>query len=408
MKLLSTGDDVNERAINLGIIGMGRAFTLMLPTFVADPRIKLCAATDPRPEARAHFASEFGNAYETAEQLCADPALDAVYIASPHQLHAHHVRLAARAGKHVLVEKPMAISIDECDAMIEAARAGGVHLIVGHSHSFNRPILRLRELIQSGGFGDVRMIATLNYTDFLYRPRRPEELSTEEGGGVVFSQGAHQIDIVRLIGGGMVRTVSAATGSWDPARPTEGAYSALLTFADGTFATATYSGYGHFDSDEFTGGVDEMGRQKDPSRYGAARAALRSATSPEIEATLKAARNYGGPDYKPATPPADLQHQHFGLLVVSCDKADLRPLPSGVMIYADTEQRFEPLPPPVVPRSEVIDELYEAVVNGKPPLHSGEWARATLEVCLAILRSAREGRPITLQHQVSAGSHGAS
>jgi phthalate 4,5-cis-dihydrodiol dehydrogenase len=402
-----TADPTEKHIINLGVIGMGRAFTLMLPTFTADPRIKLCAATDPRPEACALFASEFGTAYETAEQLCADPMIDAVYVASPHQMHAEHVRLASKAGKHVLVEKPMAISVDECDAMIQAARAGGIHLVVGHSHSFNRPILRLRELIQSGDFGAVRMITAVNYTDFLYRPRRLEELVSEQGGGVVFSQAAHQVDIVRLIGGGMVRSITAATGSWDPARPTEGAYSAVLTFVDGTFATATYSGYGHFDSDEFMGGIDELGQQKDPGRYGAARAALRSAVSPDTEAALKAARNYGGPNYK-LTLPAGLQHQHFGLLVVSCEKADLRPLPSGVMIYADDERRLEPLAPPVVPRSEVIDELYDAAVNGKRPLHSGEWARATLEVCLAILRSAREGQPIALQHQVPAEPHGAN
>src|SRR3954471_22619223 len=160
---------MQKRTINLGVIGMGRAFTLMLPTFTADPRVKLCAATDPRPEARALFASQFGRAYETAEQLCGDPAIEATYVASPHQMHAQHVRLAAKAGKHVLVEKPMAISLSECDAMIEAARAGGIHLIVGHSHSFDRPILRLREIIQDGDFGAVRMITALNYTDFLYR-----------------------------------------------------------------------------------------------------------------------------------------------------------------------------------------------------------------------------------------------
>ena len=74
------------------------------------------------------------------------------------------------------------------------------------------------------------------------------------------------------------------------------------------------------------------------------------------------------------------------------------------MIYADETQRLDPLAPPPIPRSEVIDELYEAVVNGKPPLHSGEWARATLEVCLAILRSAQEGRPVALRHQVAAAT----
>jgi phthalate 4,5-cis-dihydrodiol dehydrogenase len=66
------------------------------------------------------------------------------------------------------------------------------------------------------------------------------------------------------------------------------------------------------------------------------------------------------------------------------------------MLYGDHEHRMEPLPPPKVPRVEVVDELYEAVVGGKPPLHSGEWAKATMEVCFAMLRSAREGREVAL------------
>ncbi len=394
-----TVDSTQKRVLKLGVIGLGRAFTLMLPTFTTDRRVKLCAAADPRPEARALFASEFGAAYETPEQLCADPQVEAIYISSPHQMHAQHVLAAANAGKHVLVEKPMAITLEQCDSMIAAARTAGTYLIVGHSHSFNRPILHLRELIQSGSFGNVRMINAVNYTDFLYRPRRIEELVTGQGGGVVFSQGAHQIDIVRLIGGGRVKSVTAATGSWDPARPTEGAYSALLTLANGAFASATYSGYGHFDTDELMGGIDEMGQQKDPGRYGSARRALRSAANSEEEAALKNARNYGGSAYKAAAPMPGLQHQHFGFVVASCEKADLRPLPSGVMIYADETQRLDPLAPPQIPRSEVIDELYEAVVNGKPPLHNGEWARATLEVCLALLRSAKEGQPVILEQQ---------
>ena len=86
----------------------------------------------------------------------------------------------------------------------------------------------------------------------------------------------------------------AATGAWDPARPTEGAYSALLTFEDGAFASLAYSGYAHFDSDEFTGWIGEMGRPKDRGRYGAARKALHAAERAGEEAALKAARNYGG------------------------------------------------------------------------------------------------------------------
>ena len=111
------------------------------------------------------------------------------------------------------------------------------------------------------------------------------------------------------------------------------------------------------------------------------------------ELALKAARNYGGPQFKQIDPVA---HQHFGFFVVSCEKADLRPLPTGVMIYGDSEQRLEALPPPKVPRAEVIDELYGAVVEGRAPIHSGESAMATLQVCLAMLESSRQGKEILL------------
>ncbi len=378
------------KPLRIGVAGLGRAFSLMVPAFTLDPRVRVVAGADPRPEARSKFEADFqAPALGSVAALAELPDVDVVYVATPHQFHAEHARIAAQQRKHVLVEKPMALSLDDCRSMIEAAREAGVHLIVGHSHSFDAPVLRARELIASGRFGRVRMVTALNYTDFLYRPRRPEELDSARGGGVVFNQAAHQVDIVRLLAGGRVTGVRGMVGSWDPARPTEGAYSCQLTFESGSFATLVYSGYAHFDSDEFAGWIGEMGARKDPAAYGGARRTLAG-----DELSLKAARNYGGPAFRP--PAAQDAHQHFGELIVSCERADLRPLPTGVMIYADGEQRLDPLPPPRVPRAEVIDELYEAAVNGRPPLHGGKWAMATLEVCLAMLRSAREGREVAL------------
>lgn len=384
--------------IRLGVAGLGRAFTLMLPTFARDPRVALVAACDPRPAARAQFALDFdANVYGSIEELAADPAVDAIYVASPHGFHAEHTRIAARHGKHVLVEKPMALSLDECDQMIAACSEAGVHLVVGHCHSFDSPYLAARALIDSGTFGKVRMIQALNYTDFLFRPRRPEELMTSEGGGVVFSQAAHQVDVARLLAGSPVVRVRAQLGAWDPSRPTEGAYSAMLWFADGAFATLTYSGYAHFDSDEWTGWVGEMGNAKDANDYGAARRRLASLASNEAEARLKAAGTYGGPEYQPpAAGAATALHQHFGPIIVSCERADLRPLPSGVMIYGDARRELHPLPAPAVPRFEVIDELVAAVTGAAAPLHDGRWARATLAVCLALLESGRTGRDVEL------------
>jgi phthalate 4,5-cis-dihydrodiol dehydrogenase len=390
----------DERTVGLGVCGLGRGFTLMLPTFARDARFRLVAAANPSAPARERFTADFGGpAYGSMKELCADRSVEAIYIASPHQLHGEHVALAARAGKHVLVEKPLAITLDEGKAMVAAMEAAGVHMVVGPSHSFDAPYLKAREIVAGGTVGGLRMIHAVNYTDFLYRFRRPEELDTARGGGVVFSQGAHQIDIVRLLAGGLVETVRAQTGIWDKARPTESAYVALMTFAGGAFASLTYSGHGHFDSDEFAGWHGELGRRKDPAAYGAARRALAAAGAAEADA--KRARNYGQPGAAlgPDSPPPDA-HEHFGVVIASCDGADLRPVPEGVMVYGDAERRLEPVPLPAIPRQAVMDELYGAVVHGQAPLHSGAWGLATLEVCLGILESARTGREVAMTLQV--------
>ena len=380
---------------------------LMLPTLLQHPLVRLVAASDPREEARRQVVRDFSTpdqaaqAYECVEGLCADANVEALYIASPHQFHVAHVRLAARHGKHILVEKPMALTLADCETMIAAAREGGVHLMVGHSHSFDLPYLHAAALIRSGRFGQPRMITATNYTDFLYRPRRPEELDTAQGGGVVFSQGAHQVDVVRLLAGGMARTVRAVTGRFDPARPTEGAYQAFLTFDDGASAMLSYSGYGRYDSDEQMGWIGELGQRRGPESYGAARRALAAIASPEAEAALKNGRAYGLATASAAAAP--VAHNHFGPVLVCCDGADLRPLADGVMIYEDERRWLAPLPAPQVPRAEVIDELHAAVRRNIAPLHSGAWGMATLEVCLAILESARTGREVALRHQVAPG-----
>ena len=389
------------RPLGVGVIGLGRAFTLMVPTFAADPRVRLVAGFDPRAEATTQFAAEFNaKIHPSAEALVADPAVDVVYVASPAELHGAHVVAAAAAGKHVLVEKPMAQSLAECRSMIDAAERAGVHLIVGHSHSFDRPILRTRELIASGAYGAPRMIAAQYYTDFLYRLRRPAELDPAQGGGVILNQGAHQVDIVRLLAGGRAASVRALAGRWDPSRPVDGAYAALVNFEDGVFASLLYGGYGHFDSDELCGERTELGQPRDPAHYGTARRRLADLASPRGEVAAKAARNYGGAT-QVSYAEDNLSHQHFGLVVVSCERADLRPLPNGVMVYADSEAKLDSLSPPRIPRVEVIDELCAAVLDDKPPLHDGRWGMATMEVCFAMQESAREHRDIVLHHQVA-------
>ncbi|GFM31268.1 Gfo/Idh/MocA family protein [Novosphingobium sp. PY1] len=379
--------------IRLGIIGLGRGFMLTLPALRAHPRIRLTAAFDVRQEAREHFAAQFAAAaFDSVDALLASGDVDAVYIASPHEFHAEQTIAALRAGKHVLVEKPMATGIRDCMAMEAAARSSGRVLVVGPSHGFDAPVQAAADMVHSGEFGALRMVTALNFTDFMFRPRRPEELDTARGGGVVYSQAAHQIDVVRRIVGRPVTSIRATAGNWDDSRPSEGAYSAFISFADGACATLTYSGYAHYDSDELVGWISELGHEKDPAAYGDARRKL-AALSREDEEAAKLSRAYGAQAAQEASPPAP-HHEHFGFVLASCERADLKITPKGIAIYGDTQRRFIDIPPPALPRAEVLAEFIGAITGEREPIHDGRWGLETMACCEALLESSRHRREI--------------
>lgn len=383
--------------VRLGVAGLGRGFMLTLPSLRVDPHVRLVACAAPRAESRAAFEAEFGGrGHATVEDLADDPEVEAVYIATPHQMHRDHAEILAARGKHLLIDKPLAVSMEDANAIVDAARRAGVQLLTGPSHSFDQPVLKAAELIASGAYGKVRMLHAFNYTDFLYRPRRPEELDTAQGGGVLFSQAVHQVDVMRLLMGARATHVMAMTGAWDRTRPTEGAYSALVGFEGGGFATLTYSGYAHFDSDVLMGDVGELGHPKTAESYGKARRALATVSTPEEEARLKSGRTYGAVEAPPPAPHAE----HFGPVTISCDDADLRLVADGVEIWGNVERGFVPAPPVPAPRAPVLAGLH-ALLRGRgarPPQSDG-WGRASLEICHAILHSAETGGRVTLHHQ---------
>ena len=391
-----------DRPIKFGVLGLGRAFTLMEPTFSADPRVQLVACFDPHSSATALFQQQFGaRLHVSAEEVCADPQVEWVYIATPHHLHEEHVAMAAAHGKHVLLEKPMALSLNQCDRMLQVTRQSGTHLVVGHSHSFDRPVALALDMIRSGRYGTVQSILAFNFTDFLYRPRRPEELDTAQGGGVVFSQAAHQIDVVRLLAGGLVESVYARAGTWDRSRPTEGAYSAILNFASGAFAQVNYNGYGFFDSDVWMDGIGELGQLKPVLSHQATRQNRMASIDEEAEVQQKSERNFGGLAYKPSRLKDIVGFQHFGPVIVSCSAADLRLTPNGVEVHDVEGIHLQPCSTQAVPRQEVLDEIWSVAREGGRPVHSGAWSKATMEVCLGILASARERKVMMMDHQIA-------
>ena len=93
---------MNKRKLRIGAVGLGRAFSLMLPTFVRHPLVEMVAGADPRADAQAKFAQDFGGrGYDGIEALCDDPNVEAVYICTPHEMHADQVCYAASKGKHI-------------------------------------------------------------------------------------------------------------------------------------------------------------------------------------------------------------------------------------------------------------------------------------------------------------------
>ena len=386
----------NARVLRFGIVGLGQAAASTVPAIERHPHLQIVAAADVNEESLAKFAEQYpSKGYTSIEALCDDPDVDAVYIATPTHLHTQHVMAAATRGKHVIVEKPLAITLGDADSMIETAEKHGVKVVVGQSQSYEPPIRRIREIVKSGELGTLRMISGWYFNDWLFRPRLPAEMDTAMGGGVVFRQGAHHFDVTRLIGGGLLRSVRAATGVWDPSRPTQGGYAVFLEFEDGAAASLVYSGYDHFHSTELTG-VGEGGEEVRERVHARSRQALLDA-GPGGEQALKRQRGWGGGGARHSGP----RHQaYFGLIVVSCDRGDIRQTPDGLLVYGDTEQREVPLPSGIVGRDLMVDELYQAVVTDSTPLHSARWAKATLEVSLAVLESARERKEVLLKYQV--------
>lgn len=372
--------------IRLGVLGLGAAGQAFLPAIVRHPEISLAVICDMRADA----GEEFGAIYRVPnttdiDTLLATGDLDAVYVGTPTELHLDHARRALAAGKHVLLEKPMALTSADCRSLAELAAGHGLAMVIGHSHSHDLPIRTMRDIIASGRLGRPRLIDTWCFSDWIYRPRRPDELRPELGGGVTFRQGAHQFDVMSALAMAPVRSVKARTFDFDPKRQSIGAHSVTLDFSNRVMGTAVYNGYGYFNSAELTQGIGEWGYPfTAPSTHPRR---MLATGSDELAMKRVRARNAIGSD-APAQP-------HMGLTIVSCEYGVLRQSPSGLLIYDENGCEALDLPIDRSPREFVLDELVEAIA-GKPILHDAYHGAAIVEICEAVHRSSLDGREIIL------------
>lgn len=212
-------DQIKVAVIGCGSISKHRH----IPEYAANPHVKLVAFCDPVIERAEQFAQlHGGKAYSDYEEMLNKEKPDAVSVCTPNFVHAPAAIAAANAGAHVLVEKPMAASEAECEAMIEAARRNGALLMVGHNQRYMPPHVKAKEILQSGVLGKV-----LTFRTSFGHPG-PESWSAdgreswffrkqEAIMGAMGDLGVHKSDLIRWLLEDEVAEVAAMIGTLDKA-----------------------------------------------------------------------------------------------------------------------------------------------------------------------------------------------
>ena len=394
---------VETKPLKLGVIGIGVGAAEMLPPMERAPYIDLFAGADINPSVRERFKARYEEArvYDSAEALCKDPDVEAVWISTPNRFHGPMTVLAANHGKHVVVEKPMALDIRQAEEMVEACDRNGVKLVAGHTQSFQPHVRLMRQIVASGELGELGAVNAIAYTDWVIRPRTADELDPDQGGGLVYRQTPHQIDSIRLIAGGKVRRVRGMYGQWMKYRSIPGYYAAFLEFENGVTGVAIHNGYGYFVASELVPWGDANTRYT-PSERNEIRKSMAAGTRPEDaeKLSLRIGGEAESAIFRREHGPESWKPNDLGIVIVSCEFGELRQGPDGLYKYTDdglTELIVDSDP---LHRDQELEELFNAVRLGRPVFHSGAWGMATLEVGLAITNYTKTGKDVELTHQI--------
>ncbi len=325
--------------MRVGLAGLGSIGSRHLDTVGDLDGVEVAAVADPRVAAEGPAPSDEVTVFSTYDEMLETVALDAVLLCTPSHLHAEQAIAAARRGLHVIAEKPMAITLEDADAVLDAAREGGVHVAVLHQYRFHAPMVALQKLIPSGALGDpIFLNLAFNWRrDPAYYLARGGWRGTwsGDGGGALMNQGAHAVDLARWLAG-PIASVTSHMLNIEHSIEAEDTACVALEFANGGVGT--------------------------------------------IQVTTCAARNQPvGVRFEGTRGSAVLADQ---VLVVNGDAAVAPPgaPPSRTLAH----------------RTQFI-EIFRALGNGETPPVAGPDARATLAATLAMYESARLGRAVRLE-----------
>ena len=206
--------------IKVGIIGCGKiAQVRHIPEYAANPNTQVYGFYDINLARAEALAVKYGGkAYATYEELLADPEIEAVSVCAANHVHAEITIAALKAGKHVLCEKPMAVTLEECEAMVAAAKESGKYLMIGQNQRLAKAHAKAKELIEQGAIGKVLTFRTI------FGHGGPETWSIDPGSNVWFFDktkaamgamadlGIHKTDMIQyVLGSKIVKTQAVLT-----------------------------------------------------------------------------------------------------------------------------------------------------------------------------------------------------
>jgi UDP-N-acetyl-2-amino-2-deoxyglucuronate dehydrogenase len=356
------------QAVRTALVGCGKVGQIHATALAGLAEAELVGVCDALPERGQAFAARYGaRPYTDFGDLLREARPEAVLIGTPHPLHAEPALRAAEAGAHVLVEKPMAANLGDCDAMLAAARKAGTWLGVISQRRWYEPVRRMRAAIDAGKIGRPALGLFL-----MYSWREPAYYQSDpwrgkwdtEGGGVLVNQSPHQLDLLRWFLG----PVAEVSGAWanlnHPGVEVDDTAVAVLRFQNGGL-----------------GSIVTSVAQK-PGLYTKVHVHGSNGASVGVE-TDRGATFIAGVSTI-AEPPLN----------------DLWTIPGEEQLLpqfeAEDRARFGRLDATTHYHALQIQDFLRAIREGRPPQVTGEDGRAAVELFTAIYRSHRERRPVAL------------
>lgn len=361
--------------LRTAIIGTGKVAHLHAEALIEAPSSQFVAVWNRTFERAQDFAQKYHvAAYRDIEEMIEREKIDVVTVCTTHPTHAAVSVAALRAGAHVLIEKPLASSLQDCDLMIETAKTAGKKLGMISQRRLYPPVMRMRRAIDDGKIGApiLGAVSVLGWRDEKYYASDPWRGTwKDEGGGVLVNQTPHQLDILHWLMGPITEVYGLWANLNHPYIEVEDTAVAVIKFANGALGNIVVSNSQH------------------PALYGKVHVFGKNGAAIGVQTD-------GGAMFVAGVP-----------ATIEAPYNDLWTVPGEEHLQAvwkeEDESFFRKVNPTTYFHRLQVEDFCQAVIHDRRPLITGEEGRVTVEIFTAIYRSTRDRKPVTFPVQPEDG-----